>query len=67
MSGVVLYVITSHFLRPQTTLTKAALAKLTAPAMAAGLSERPWMLTDAMALVEVCGPTAESAARRPKD
>ena len=65
--AVALYVFYYNFVRPHTTLTKAAHGKPTTPAMAAGLADKPWTLADIVKLVEDREDTAEEVAKRRKD
>ena len=65
--AVALYVFYYNFVRPHTTLTKAAHGKPTTPAMAAGLADKPWTLADIVKLVEEREDTAEEVAKRRKD
>ena len=65
--AVALYVFYYNFVRPHTTLTKAAHGKPTTPAMAAGLAAKPWTLADIVKLVEEREDDAEDGALRRKD
>ena len=62
-----LFMFHYNFVRPHTTLTKAAHGKPTTPAMAAGLAERPWTMADIVRLIEDREDTAEDVAKRRKD
>ncbi len=65
--SVALYVFHYNFVRPHTTLTKAAHGKPTTPAMAAGLADKPWTMADIVKLIEDREETAEDVAKRRKD
>ena len=65
--AVALYVFHYNFVRPHTTLTKAAHGKPTTPAMAAGLADKPWTMADVVKLIEEREDSAEDVARRRKD
>ena len=62
--AVALFVFHHNFVRPHTTLTKAANGK---PAMAAGLATRPWTMADLVGLIEEQEETAADVALRRKD
>ena len=65
--AVALYVFHRNFVRPHTTLTRAAHGKPTTPAMAAGLADKPWTLADIVKLIEDREDKAEDVALRRKD
>ncbi len=65
--AVALYVFHYNFVRPHTTLTKAAHGKPTTPAMAAGLADKLRTMADVVKLIEEREGTAEEVAKRRKD
>lgn len=50
-AAVALHFFTHNFIRPHGTLTKAAKGIKTTPAMAAGLTDRPWTMADLLAMM----------------
>ena len=62
--AVALYVFHYNYVRPHTTLTKAANGKPTTPAMAAGLADRPWTMADIVELIEAREESAKDIGRR---
>ncbi len=62
-----LFMFHYNFVRPHSTLTKAAHGKPTTPAMAAGLADTPWTMADIVQLIEDREDSAIDVAKRRKD
>ena len=65
--ALAVYMVHYNFGRPHHTLTKAAHGKPAAPAIAAGLAERPWSWEQVVQLLESREETARDVGRRRKD
>ena len=65
--AVALHFMHYNFVRPHTTLSKAANGKPTTPAMAAGIASRPWTLADLVGMLEEREPDALEVSTRRHD
>lgn len=65
--AVALHFMHYNFVRPHSTLTKAANGRPTTPAMAAGIETAPWTMADVVCLLEEREEDAREVSKRRKD